>query len=293
MQQTSSEPIATRPTGHALGADIDGIDLSNPLTEGARATISQAFQSHLVLRFRGQHLSHQQLIDFSRNLGDLDLAPISSSGLREIPEHPELLVISNVKENGRAIGSLGNGEADWHTDMSYLELPPKYTCLYSLEIPRVGGNTSFLNMYAALEALPDALRERIATLRCKHDISRNSGGEIRKGFEAYANEPDPRKIPGVYHPLVYRHPETGRESLYLGRRGNAHIEGLDVADSEALLDQLWAHACQDRFRWDQTWEVGDLIAWDNRCTMHRRDAFDDSDRRVMLRTQITGDTRPH
>ncbi|MCE8042333.1 TauD/TfdA family dioxygenase [Halomonas daqingensis] len=292
MTTTTMNPVTVIPSGAALGADITGVDLSRPLTDEQVAAIIDAWHQHLVLRIRGQSLSDADLIRFSQHFGELDLAPISSSGKREIPEHPEIVVISNVKEDGRPIGSLGNAEAEWHTDMSYVERPPKMSCLYSLEVPEEGGNTSFLNMYTAYEALPDDLKLAIIGKRCKHDISRNSAGEIRKGFEAYANEPDPRKIPGTYHPLVCSHPKTGRQCLYLGRRGNAHIEGLGVEESEALLDQLWAYAIKLEFRWDQVWRVGDLILWDNRCTMHRRDAFDDSARRIMHRTQVKGETRP-
>jgi taurine dioxygenase len=292
MTTTTMNTVTVIHSGAALGADITGVDLSRPLTDEQVAAIVDAWHQNLVLRFRGQSLSDADLIRFSQHFGKLDLAPISSSGKREIPEYPEIVVISNVKEGGRPIGSLGNAEAEWHTDMSYVEMPPKMSCLYSLEVPEEGGNTSFLNMYAAYEALPDDLKQAIIGKRCKHDISRNSAGEVRKGFEAYANEPDPRKIPGTYHPLVCSHPKTGRKCLYLGRRGNAHIEGLGVEESEELLDQLWAHAIRPEFRWDQVWRVGDLILWDNRCTMHRRDAFDDSARRIMHRTQVKGETRP-
>lgn len=292
MTTTTMNTVTVIPSGAALGADITGVDLSRPLTDEQVAAIVDAWHQHLVLRFRGQSLSDADLIRFSRHFGELDLAPISSSGKREIPEYPEIVVISNVKEGGRSIGSLGNAEAEWHTDMSYVEMPPKMSCLYSLEVPEQGGNTSFLNMYAAYETLPDDLKQAITGKRCKHDISRNSAGEVRKGFEEYANESDPRKIPGTYHPLICTHPMTGRQCLYLGRRGNAHIEGLDVEESEALLDKLWAHAIAPEFRWDQVWQAGDLILWDNRCTMHRRDAFDDSARRIMHRTQVKGETRP-
>ncbi len=284
--------IKVQPTGKALGADIQDIDLSQTLSTEQVNEIKAAWHEHLVLRFRQQNLNDAQLIDFSRHFGHLDLAPISSSGRREIPEYPEIVVISNVRENGHRIGSLGNAEAEWHTDMSYIEKPPKMSCLFALEIPKQGGNTSFLNMYQAYETLAPELKKAISGKRCKHDISRNSAGEVRKGFEAFADEPDPRKIPGTYQPLVCRHPVTRNTCLYLGRRPNACIEGLPLDESEALLDALWAHATQDFLRWDQIWQVGDLILWDNRCTMHRRDAFDDAERRIMHRTQVQGETTP-
>lgn len=284
--------ILVKPSGQALGADLLNIDISASISDEVVREIKDAWHQHLVLRVRKQTLTDAQLISFSRHFGQLDLAPISSSGRREIPEHPEIVVISNVRQNGRRIGSLGNAEAEWHSDMSYIEKPPKMSCLYSLEIPKHGGNTSFLNMYDAYETLSPELKEAINGKRCKHDISRNSAGEVRKGYEEFENEVDPRKIPGTYQPLVCVHPTTRKKCLYPGRRHNACIEGLSLKDSDALLDTLWAHATQEHLRWDQIWQVGDIILWDNRCTMHRRDAFQDSERRIMHRTQVQGETVP-
>ncbi len=292
MQPRMKPSIKISPTGSALGADIEGVDLSQGLDSDTVAAVIDAWHRHLVLRFRDQRLDDADLVRFSRHFGDLDLAPITSSGEVEIPEFPEILVVSNVKVDGRPIGSLGNYEAEWHTDMSYIDEPPKMTCLYSLEVPDAGGNTGFVNMYAAYEALGDDVKNRIEGRRSKHDYSRNSAGEVRKGYEQFSDEPDPRKIPGAWHPLVSTHPETGRRALYLGRRRNGYIEGLELDESEALLDALWAHATRPEFCWAQNWSVGDLVMWDNRCTMHRRDAFDDNARRVLHRTQVKGTERP-
>jgi taurine dioxygenase len=292
MQSSTKQPIRVLPTGSALGADVLGVDLSRPLVPDHVSAIMDAWHQHLVLRFRGQRLEDADLVRFSRHFGDLDLAPITSSGEVEIPEYPEILVVSNVKVDGRPIGSLGSYEAEWHTDMSYVEEPPRMTCLYSLEIPDVGGNTGFLNMYAAYDALSDDMKRTIEGRRSKHDYSRNSAGEVRKGFEQFADETDPRVIPGAWHPLVTTHPETGLRALYLGRRRNGYVEGLEVAESEALLDALWAHAVRPEFSWEQCWQVGDLVMWDNRCTLHRRDAFDDDARRILHRTQVKGTARP-
>ena len=203
--------------------------------------------------------------------------------------HPEIYVVSNVIENGVPIGSLGAGEAMWHTDMSYLEIPPKASMLYALEVPAAGGDTYFCNMYRAYESLPDPLKQRIAGLSLKHDGTYNSGGYVRQGVTAVD---DPVTSPGAYHPLVCRHPETGRRALYLGRRRNAYIGGLPLAESESLLDELWSYATRDEFTWHNEWQAGDVVLWDNRCTMHRRDPFDPSSRRILHRTQIKGETRP-
>jgi taurine dioxygenase len=191
--------------------------------------------------------------------------------------------------NGEPIGSLGDGEAVWHTDMSYLEVPPKASILYSLEVPLVGGNTSFCTMYGIYEALPQMLKDRIVGLNIKHDGTYNSGGYLRQGVTP---TDDPRTSPGAVHPLVCTHPDTGCRMLYLGRRRNAYLMGLELAESEALLDELWTFVDRPEFAWEHVWRAGDLVLWDNRCTMHRRDAFDPSSRRVMHRTQVKGEQRP-
>jgi taurine dioxygenase len=173
--------------------------------------------------------------------------------------------------------------------MSYLERPPKASILYALEVPPAGGDTWFCSMYRAYESLPAALRDRIRSLTLKHDGTYNSGGYVRQGVTAVD---DPLTSPGVYHPLAPSHPETGRSVLYLGRRRNAYIAGLPLPESEALLDELWSYATREGLAWRHGWQPGDLVLWDNRSTMHRRDPFDPNSRRVLHRTQIQGETVP-
>jgi taurine dioxygenase len=276
------------PTGAALGAEIRGVDLKG-LDEAAFARLIEAWHQYSVLLVRDQTLSDHDLIAFSRRFGDLDWAPIQENGRRFVEGMPEIYIVSNVKVNGEPIGSLGDGEAVWHTDMSYLELPPKASMLYSLEVPANGGNTSFCTMYGIYEALPERLKDRIAGLKIKHDGTYNSGGYVRQGVMP---TDDPRTSPGAVHPLVCTHPATGRHMLYLGRRRNAYLVGLELAQSEVLLDELWSYVDRPEFAWEHVWRVGDLVLWDNRCTMHRRDAFDPSTRRIMHRTQIKGEQRP-
>jgi taurine dioxygenase len=284
----SSQHVTVIPTGQALGAEIRGVDL-RVVTPADFAAIHQAWLEHLVLLFRGQHLNDDQLINFSKNFGELDWAPIQESGRRFVEGHPEIYVVSNVMENGVPIGSLGAGEATWHTDMSYLQDPPKTSILYALEVPPTGGYTYLSNMYRAYEVLPENLKSRISNMRLKHDATYNSGGYLRQGTAAVD---DPRASVGTFHPIVCSHPETKRKMLYLGRRRNAYVENLPLAESEALLDELWSYATRDDLAWHNEWRVGDLVLWDNRCTLHRRDPFDNSSRRVMHRTQIKGESRP-
>jgi len=284
----AADAINVIPTGAGLGAEVRAGDLRR-LDDAAFAWVLQAWHDHCVVLFRGQALSDADLIAFSRRFGDLDWAPIQETGRRFVEGMPEIYIVSNVKVNGEPIGSLGDGEAVWHTDMSYLDMPPKASMLYSLEIPTSGGNTSFCSMYAIYDALPAELRERIAGLKIKHDGTYNSGGYVRQGVTP---TDDPRTSLGALHPLVCTHPDTGRRMLYLGRRRNAYIGGLELAESEALLDELWSYVDLPQFCFEHVWRVGDLVLWDNRCTMHRRDAFDPKQRRIMHRTQVKGELRP-
>jgi len=286
MSESSAQTVAARPTDAALGAVIDGVDLSQPLDDETFAAIHAAWIEHGVLVFHGQRITDGDFVAFSSRFGKLDHAPIMENGQTMVDGAPELYVISNIVKDGKPIGSLGAGEASWHTDMSYEAQPPKASALYALEIPPEGGDTWFLNMYAALEALPEGLKKRLETARLRHDSSVNSGGYLRAGFDEVQ---DVSKAPGASHPAIPVHPESGRRVLYLGRRLNAYIEGMGVAESEALLDEIWSHVEQDRFTYRHRWRVGDVVLWDNRCTMHRRDPFDAASRRLLHRTQIQGE----
>ena len=288
VREAAQDAINIVPTGAALGAEVGGIDLKS-LDEARFGAFKRAWHQHEVLLVRGQTLNDQDLVAFSRRFGDLDWAPVQETGRRFVEGIPEIYIVSNVTVNGEPIGSLGSGEAVWHTDMSYLDVPPMASMLYALEVPPVGGNTSFCSMYAVYDALPAQLKQRIATLEIKHDGTYNSGGYLRQGVTA---TDDPRTSPGAVHPLVCTHPDTGRQMLYLGRRRNAYLVGLELAESEALLNELWDYVERPEFSWEHVWQVGDLVMWDNRCTMHRRDPFDDTARRVMHRTQIKGGARP-
>ena len=291
---SDSIQLEVRPLGPGIGADVVGVNLAS-LDDAEFAAIERAWHEHLVLRFRGQSLSDAELMDFSRRFGELDRVPIRAAGVLAnddprtavAPEAREYVnIISNVRVDGEPIGGLGNYEAHWHTDMSYNDLPPMASVLYGIEVPPEGGNTSFANMYAAYDTLDPATKQRIAGLICIHDASRNSVGELRRGFVEVS---DPSQTVGARHPIVRTHPVTQRKCLFLGRRRGAYLVGLPVAESEALLDRLWAHTTQPEFCWTQVWRQGDVVIWDNRCVQHRRDDFDDSYRRVMHRSQICGD----
>jgi taurine dioxygenase len=285
----SRHSIKITPLDGALGANVEGVDFSTPLSHADREALEKAWTDHLVLRFRGVgKLSADDLILFSKNFGNLDARPISASERNPYFEvdKPEITIISNVLMDGKPIGGLGSYEAVWHSDMTYVDQPPKGSCLYAVELPPSGGDTYFTNMYEAYETLSPELKEKIKNLFCIHDASRNSAGELRKGFK---DIDDPTQTVGARHPLVRLHPVSQRQCLFLGRRRGAYISGLSLSESEDLLNQLWAHVTQPKFSWGQQWQLGDMVLWDNRCTMHRREAFDTSSRRLMLRTQISGE----
>ena len=278
-----------RPIHAAVGALVEGVDVAR-LGADEFAAIEQAWHRHSALLFRGQRLTDADLIAFSRRFGELDPPPVNENGKTFVPDHPEIYVVSNViGPDGVPIGSLGAGEAQWHTDMSYLPEPPDASMLYALEVPPAGGDTWLCGMEAALRALPRALLERVRDLEIKHDGTYNSGGYLRKGL---AESSDPMTSVGTPHPIVCAHPATGRPVLYLGRRRNAYVMGLPLAESEALLDELWRYATLPGNCYAHRWKVGDLLVWDNRSTMHRRDPFDASARRIMHRTQIKGRLTP-
>jgi taurine dioxygenase len=191
--------------------------------------------------------------------------------------------LSNIKVDGKPIGGLGNDEATWHADMTYSETPPPASLLLGIEIPDQGGDTHFADQRAALAALPAALRQRIESLSVKHNAAHTSVGKLRPGFEAFD---DPRDAPGAIHPMIKTHNETGKPALYLGRREWAYIPGMTVEESDDLLDALWTYVAIKEITWTQQWQPFDLIIWDNRCVMHRRDGFDQNSRRYMRRCQV-------
>ena len=273
------------PIGEMIAADIQDANLSQPLDDVSIAAITKAWNENLVLRFRNQHLSDADLIRFSSYFGELDPPGPNPYGVTFLPEFPEINVISNVKdETGVPIGNLGDGEAVWHADMTYIDNPPEAGILYALEVPVGQGDTYFANMVAAYNDLPSDLRVAIEGKTLIHDAAHNSAGMLRKGYEEIT---DVKLTPGARHPLAYED-QHGRVSLFLGRRPHAYILGMEESDSDSLLDALWAHATQPKYSWHNEWQKGDLVMWQNRMVMHRRDAFDPSTRRVMHRTQLKG-----
>ena len=276
--------IDVRPLSPGFAADISGLDVTR-LTEREFSQLHAAWLDFGVLRLRGQRLNDDQLQAFSARFGPLEEIPLGRMPATQRAKIRNRYVtsLSNILVDGKPIGGLGNAEANWHSDMTYTDNPPPASILLGIEIPESGGDTYFANQYAALEALPKPLRRRIEELTIKHDAAHTSVGQLRPGFDPFDN---PRDAPGAIHPIIRTHEETGRSALYLGRREWASIPGLPSRDSEALLDELWCFAALEANVWRQQWQPHDLIIWDNRCVLHRRDAFDQSARRLMRRCQV-------
>ena len=257
------------PTGGALGAEVRGLDLRSELDGETVRVLRGAFLDHCVLFFRGQEISQEDLVRFTQYFG----RPVPH--VRPQPDRPieEIFVISNVTEDGKPIGALGSEEIPFHSDLSYLPEPGTISLLYALEIPDEGGETMWANGYASYEALHPGMKARIDGLNAVH----------RHPIDTL-NTPEP-----TMHPVIRIHPETGRKVIYVSPHLTHHIADMEREGGQVLLDELVAQATDPRFVWRHRWAVGDLVMWDNRCTMHRRTPFDDRQRRVMWRTQVFGE----
>ncbi len=280
---TTLADIDVLPFQAPIGAEVRCGDL-RALDDETFKAVHRAFLDNLVLLIRGQQLNDDELVNFGRRFGEPTAAAPVHVGQKP-RERPEIAIISNVVENGMAIGGLGDGEAVWHSDSSFTPMPPSLSILHSIELPPSGGDTGFSNMYRALETMPAALRMRVVGKTIKNDLRYTSGGQLRPG---YTGQEDIRTAPGPSHPIIRKHEETGHHALYLGRRPYSYINGLSLEASEALLDEVWAHATKPELTWSHQWKLGDVLIWDNRCAMHRRDAFDPQSRRIMHRTQCKG-----
>ncbi len=276
--------IAIQPMTPTFVAEISGVDVRS-ITDAEFEQLYAVWLEFGVLRLRDQPLNEDELQAFSARFGPLEEIPMGrlSESARAKIKNRYVTQLSNIIVDGKPIGGLGNAEANWHSDMTYVDTPPPASVLLGVEIPAAGGDTYFADQYAAYEALPDSLKHQIEHLTIKHDAAHTSVGKLRPGFEAFD---DPRDAPGAVHPVVTRHEETGRLALYLGRREWAYMPGLSLAESEALLNELWRYATPPGSVWQQQWQPADLIIWDNRRVLHRRDDFDPQARRLMKRCQV-------
>ena len=289
----SAAPLHIRPLDAALGAVIGDLDVRHP-DAATQAALRAALLEHLVLILPGQQLAVDEVGPVIRRFGTPLISRELNRGKIADPVYdltvfpPEITAISNLKMNGQAIGHLGDAEVVWHSDHSYAERPAAIRMLAGHEVPppAAGGNTGFLNLYAAYATLPRDLKQAVHGRSIKHD----NAISVTLEWRADADRDQPiDQVPGMHHPIVVTHPETGCNSLFLGRRARAHVDGMSVADSEALLDALWAHATQERFCIEHVWSQGDMVIWDNRATLHRRGSFDPAARRLLYAAQVEGE----
>jgi len=287
------------PVGAAFGATVYIDDVAR-LDDSVAAELRRAWLKYQVLRIRGQQLDDAAQVRFGQRFGDLKITnplpnPLTRTdlgqtvtGITQAPRderHPQITIVSNVVEKGMALGGLGSGELSWHSDMCQFLRPPSATIVYGAEIPVGQGGTSFASMVLAAQALaPDELAA-LTGLSIKQDEVMDSAGYPRAGYPPVT---DVTASPGRVQPLVTRHPETGAPVLFLGRRLYAHVPGLSVDASERLLDKLWVHATQARFVWTHDWAQGDIVIWDNRSVLHRREPFDPAERRMLRRVVVEG-----
>ena len=270
-----------RPLGPALGAEVTGLDLSRPLDDAVFEAVYAAWLEHLVLVFPGQRLTERQQVRFAERFGE----PVGSRSMTRFDEREErdnrVMLISNIRENGVPIGLLPDGELMFHTDSVHLERPLKGAMLFAEEIPSSGGNTMFASMYRAYDALPEKTKAQLEGLRAVNVFDYET--QVKTG------RLDRSKVKHHIHPAVRTHPETGRKALYVNRLMTEEIEGLSEAESDALLRELFDHAERPEFVYEHRWRLGDLVMWDNRCTMHARTDFPPGERRMMRRVGLEGD----
>jgi taurine dioxygenase len=269
-------------TGATLGAEIHGLDLARPLGEEDAAALRDALLEHLLLVFPEQHLTPGQLAGFCRHFG-----PITRHILDQYhhPEEPDLCIISNVTEGGKGRTTAQTAGSYWHSDLSYLADPADVSMLYAVEVPQTGGDTIFCNMYAAYESLVEALRARLQGLTAVHNIMAGSGADAKVTL----TEAQRAKVPDAIHPIVRRHPETGREALYVNPGFTRRIVELDATAGAALLGELYDHATQERFTYRHKWRAGDLTLFDGRASMHTATGgYTNAERRTLWRAFMGG-----
>jgi taurine dioxygenase len=274
--KTASAGVRVRPLSPAVGAEIVGVDLREPLDDATFAQILDAWHKHLVILLRDQTLSEEDQVRFAERFGP----PARIHTKQFMQKHPAVMLISNIREDGKPIGALPDGEMHFHTDQCHQEVPAKATLLYAIEIPSKGGNTLFSNAYAAYETLPEDIRQRIAGRRALNAYTTDT--TLRS-----ANYDDARS--SYWHPVVRTHPATGRKALYVNRLMTREIEGLPRDESETILQHLFDHQEQPKFVYEHVWRPGDIVMWDNRSTLHARTDFSAGERRLLRRVTILGE----
>jgi taurine dioxygenase len=271
-----------RPLSPAIGAEVLGVDLSQPLSDMAFERIRQAWFDHNILLFRKQQLSEDDQVGFAERFGELAKLINKNDGMTK---NPAVMFISNIRKDGKLIGALPDGEMYFHSDQCYVERPCAATMLYSIEIPSHGGNTLFANMYQAYDTLPEEMKRRIAGRKAMNFYDYDGSATVRPSGDANVN----KEAPHYAHPIVRTHPATGRKALYVNRLMTQYIVDMPRDESDKILQFLFEHQEQRRFVYEHVWTPGELMLWDNRCSLHARSDFDAKERRMLRRVTILGE----
>jgi alpha-ketoglutarate-dependent taurine dioxygenase len=287
---TQGSAITVKARHPALGAEVRGVDLRQPMSAATLHAIKDAWTAHLVLVFPDQPVTDQEHVAFTRHFGEPEIFHQTSLNLRS-DRVKEIFLVSNVDGEGRLMPPSEpsqkqlSSSRQWHTDSSYRPAPSVGSLLHGIEISRTGGVTQFINLYKVYEDLPDGLRRQVEGRRARHDfgmLHRITGAPPPTAEEQ-------ARMPPVWHPMVRRHPVSGRKSLYISTIYNDAIEGLDDEASRQLIEELSEFAAQPRYMYRHVWEPHDVLMWDNRCTVHAVTPHDPAERRVMHRTTISGE----
>src|SRR2546425_386591 len=270
--------FALRPLSPALGVEIIGVDLSEEIDDYAFAQIRDAWHQNLLILLRGQELSEEDQVRFAEKFGP----PAVIHTKQFVRGHPAVMLISNIREDGKPIGALPDGEMHFHTDQCHQERPAMASMLYAIEVPSKGGNTLFADGYKAYETLPPEIKRRIDGRRALNAYDYDTASTKRGTRLAEG-------VPSYVHPVVRTHPATGRKALYVNRLMTVRIEGMPPRESDELLDFLFDHQERREFIYEHVWRPGDLLMWDNRCTLHARTDFSADERRLMRRVTILGE----
>lgn len=267
------------PLSPALGAEIRGVDAGRSLDDETFSAILDAWHRHLVIVLRGQDLDEEAQVRFAERFGELSPIHIAQSST----SNPAVMYIGNLRKDGKILGALPLGEMQFHSDQCYQQRPAMGTMLYSLEVPAEGGNTLFANCYKAYDVLPEEVKRRVEGRTAVHVYDYDGGVVDRKNMVAMDQ--------GISfaHPVARTHPQTGRRSLYVNRLMTHHIEGMPPEESERLLALMFDALERPDFIYEHRWRIGDLLLWDNRCTVHARRDFDPNARRWMRRVTLKGD----
>jgi taurine dioxygenase len=284
--QPVSQQFAIHPLDAPLGAEVVGLDLSLPLGAEDFARLHRAHLDHHVLVFRDQRITPAQQVAFSRRFGPLQIHVLRQF---QLAGHPEVLVVSNIRENGQPVG-LGDAGHFWHSDLSYKEKPSLGSMLHAQELPATGGDTLFANQHTAWDALPAALQRRLVGLRAEHSyLARYADLQKKNPWRPNLTQAQIDEVKPVVQPVVRTHPETGRKALFVSEHFTTRIVGLPEAESRALLGELFDLSTRPEHVYRHQWRPHDMVFWDNRSVMHLAAGCPDDQRRKLYRTTIEGD----